>query len=118
MENIMIILKDIVGEKAIEPNRGEDIRNLIVSNINDGNSVTVDFQGIKAMLSLFLNPAIGDLYGELPSETIKERFKVINVPSEYALTLKKVIERAKQFYSNESTIAKIANEEMHNDENM
>ncbi len=93
-----IKLFELVGEKAIEPNKGEEIGNIIKENIQKGNNVEVDFTDITSILSMFLNPAIGDLYGFFSEEEIKRSLKVKNVPNEYLEMFASVINRAKNYY--------------------
>ena len=110
-----IELLQLVGEKAIEPDKGENIGNMIVEFIKNGNDVELDFSGITSILSLFLNPAIGDLYGHFSEETIKEKLKVANVPKEYLDTLKNVVDRAKSYYADPERKAKQIDEVINND---
>ena len=93
-----IKLFEIVGEKAIEPNKGELVGDIIRENLQKGNNVEVDFSGITSILSMFLNPAIGDLYGAFSEEEIKIFLKVKNVPNEYLEMLSSVVNRAKTYY--------------------
>ena len=97
--SVIINLFKEVGPKAIEHDKGEQIGEMISNNIKNGQKVIVDFDGITNILSLFLNPAIGDLYGKFEPDVIKENLQVKNVPEEYLDTLKNVIDRAKSYYA-------------------
>jgi hypothetical protein len=110
-----IYLKELVGEKAVEPDKGENVKKIIISNIKSGNKVELYFDGITSMLSLFLNTAIGDLYGVFSEEEIKANLAVKNVPKEYLDTLQRVIERAKKFYKNQDEVTKMIDEVIEND---
>lgn len=108
MQSITIVVKDVIKtNKAIESASGEKLHERISAQIKQGNAVVLDFKGITTMLSLFLNPAIGDLYGIFPEEIIKEYLKIENFPSEYTETFRRVIARAKNFYSNKEKITNI-----------
>ena len=108
----IINVKDVIGNsKAIESESGEKIKAIITERIKNGNDVVLDFKGITSMLSLFLNPAIGDLYGEFSEEEIRQHLSVENFPQEHLETFKRVVERAKDFYRNKENITKILDEE-------
>lgn len=107
MKEITLSIKEIVGSKAIENSEGENIRVLISNQIKLGNNVVVDFKGVTSILSLFLNPAIGDLYGEFSEEQVKKQLRIENFPPEYIETFKRVVERAKEFYKDQEAISNV-----------
>ena len=107
MNEVTLNVKQIVGPKAIENSEGEKIRILISNNMKHGNNVVVDFKGVTSILSLFLNPAIGDLYGEFSEEQVKKQLRIENLPSEYIETFKRVVERAKEFYKDKEAMSSV-----------
>ena len=111
MDFVRISVKDIVGSKAIEASSGEKIRETIAFHIKKGNSVVLDFKGVTSILSLFLNPAVGDLYGEFSEIEVREHLRFTNLPTEYGETFKRVIDRAKEFYKNRDVVTKIIDKE-------
>ena len=107
MNEITLSIKELVGSKAIENSEGEKIRILISNHIKRGNNVVVDFKGVTSILSLFLNPAIGDLYGDFSEEQVKNQLRIENLPPEYIETFKRVVDRAKEFYKDKETISSV-----------
>ncbi|MFI3226218.1 MAG: STAS-like domain-containing protein [Clostridia bacterium] len=116
MNKKVIKVLDIVGgPSAVEPTKAKEINREILEEINSGNQVVLDFAGITSVLTLFLNPAIGDLYGELEPETIKKFFSVENVNDEFKDVFKLVINRAKRFYKNKDILTNAIAEEFDNE---
>lgn len=110
-----IYLKDIVGEKAIEITKGEQVRGLISSYFKDDYVVEVYFDGMTSILTMFLNPAFGDLYADFSEEFIKKHLSVKNVPNEYLDLFKRVLDRAKDFYKDKEKMTKILDEALDDD---
>src|SRR5699024_8879030 len=55
------------------PIKGEELFRRIVELLNDKKTVTLDFNGITNVTTAFLNRAIGNLYNEFDSETLKRK---------------------------------------------
>lgn len=113
MDSIKLKLNEIIkSNKAIDSNDGENLNMLITKNISQNKKVILDFDGIISILSLFLNPAIGDLYGKFSEKEIKEHLIIENFLPEYNETLKRVVDRAKEFYKDEESVTRIIDQGM------
>lgn len=105
MDNYIVKLHDIVGDRAVSVAQGEEVKKILVDKLNEikdlqlNSQVVVDFSGINNLLTVFMNTAIGDLYDLFVAEFLKDHLSVKNVPTGYRNTLKRVVDRAKQFYS-------------------
>jgi len=81
---------------AVSAADGEDLNKVIVDHLKKKTPVSVDFVGIDLIISAFLNPAIGKLYGQFSSEEIRALVKIVHMSNDDAQLLKIVIEHAKK----------------------
>lgn len=103
MSNTMIMLKiskEINNSLAVSSDDGNKIFRIIVPMLRNGETLELDFEGIDIMTSAFLNAAIGQLYSEFKSEQLNSLLKLVNVADEDRSLIKKVIERAKEYFAN------------------
>ena len=85
---------------ALTSDEGEIINNLICEAFEKGFSVAVDFEGIRAINTAFLNTAIGKLYSKYDSQYLNQHLAIHNISDSDLLYLKKAIEAAKDYYKN------------------
>jgi hypothetical protein len=97
---IIRIFEEVGGDSAISVEDGDAIFKKIDNAISNGMSVTLDFQNIKLIITAFLNAAIGQLYSKYNSEQLNDKLNIENISSEDIRLFKKVIERAKEYFSN------------------
>lgn len=90
---------DITGSRAIlDTPDGDVLFNKLLKNFKDGHIVTLDFEKVDTILSMFLNSAIAPLYEIYDSDFLKQHLIIKNMSDEDKITLKRVNSRAKQFY--------------------
>jgi hypothetical protein len=89
---------------AISTEEGEQLFSLIEQELRKSNNVTLDFSNINIIVSTFLNASIGQLYGKYDSDFIKEHLTVENMSSEDLAVLKKVTDRAKEYFSDKNNL--------------
>lgn len=99
--------------QGVIPDEGKPIYDLIQEAISKKEDVILDFAEIELMTTAFLNVAIGNLYRDNSSDTLKQYLKLVNVSPENARRIKKVTDTAKQFYSDkekfENTVNSVLN---------
>jgi hypothetical protein len=109
-ENFVIrIFEEVGGGSAISVDDGSAIYRKIDAALSQGLKVQLDFQNIDLIITAFLNAAIGQLYSKYSSEVLNEKLKLINVKPEDVRLFKKVIERAKEFFTHHSDFEDTAN---------
>lgn len=101
---------DAIGDRATDMRQGDSICKMIVSGFEAGEHVTLDFEGMKTILSTFLNTAIGKLYQNYTSEFLNANLRLVNICPEDKFILSRVIARAKDFYSNPALITEALDE--------
>lgn len=100
--NIKVI--EYIGDRATDMKQGDEIYQLIIQGFNNDEIVTVDFEGLNTVLSTFLNNAIGTLFKDYKSDFLNKNLKIQNLCEDDMFILRRVIKRAKEFYSNESLV--------------
>lgn len=92
-------VKDIIGSSyASATDHGDLIFKKIDSLFKQSEEVIIDFDEIDIIVSTFLNASIGQLYGYYTSEFIRTHLKVKNMSNDDLNILKKVIERAREYF--------------------
>ncbi|MBU0701451.1 STAS-like domain-containing protein [bacterium] len=99
------IFEQIGSSAAVSSEDGELLYNRIAKGLKEKEvKVILDFINIELITSTFLNAAIGQLYNEYDSPFLRERLKVENMTGEDLELLKKVVERAKEYFKNKATM--------------
>ncbi|WP_165175256.1 STAS-like domain-containing protein [Desulfovibrio sp. ZJ369] len=88
---------------GISAEDGQKVFNRIRQGISEGKLITISFDRINMLISLFLNVAIGQLYGCLKEEMIRKQLKVEGLSPDDRELLKRVIENAKNYYANKKS---------------
>lgn len=102
---------DCIGDRATDMKQGDQIYDLIIDGFHKGEVVHVDFAGMKTILSTFLNNAVGTLYKDYTSEYLNKNLKIDNLCDDDLFILRRVAQRAKDFYSNPQLITKVLDTE-------
>lgn len=102
MENkeMVINVYNLIGDEfATEPKDGDKIFTLISKSLKEKKHINVSFTNIKLLTTAFLNTAIGQLYRDFSSEDIKNYLSISNLNDSGLISLKRVVDTAKVFYS-------------------
>lgn len=109
-------IKEIINsDTALSPDSGLRVYDVLDSAISKSETVELDFSGIEVMTSAFLNAAIGQLYSKFSSEDLNLYLKVRNLPVEDRALLKKVIERAKDYFKDKRVFDERMNQRYENE---
>lgn len=92
-------IKDLVGENCITLDDGTNIYKRIHPELLADRSVELDFTGVSVFASPFFNAAIGQLLKDNSSEKLNRLLKITNLTSAGVTVIRRVIENAKQYYS-------------------
>ncbi len=90
---------ELVGENCMTQQAGQQVYELIYPDLHSGQTVELDFAGVKRFLSVFFNFAIGQLMRDIDSEALSNLLKVSNLTPVGQQTYERVFENAKQYYS-------------------
>jgi len=106
MKDIRISIFELIASSAaVSSEDGEALYQRITKGLKEeGIRIILDFMNIELITSTFLNAGIGQLYNKYDSPFLKERLKVENMATEDLELLKKVVERAKEYFKEKSQI--------------
>lgn len=102
MDNsVNIKVADLIGSPlCISSEDGNKVYDQISALIKDGRDIVLSFERVKLLISLFLNAAIGRLYGSFNEDEIRAHLRVEGLTPEDMEILKKVVANAKKYYAN------------------
>lgn len=90
----------LVGENCITLDDGQKVYDLIHPELAAGRPVVLDFQGTRIFASPFFNAAIGQLLEDVSPENLNRLLSVSDLGPVGMNVLTRVIENAKEYYSN------------------
>lgn len=88
-----IKLSELVGAQCASIDDGQKVYSLLAPEFKEGNSVELDFQEVKSVLTPFLHNCIGRLLNEYEKETIMERLVLCNISAEHLKQVNLYIDR-------------------------
>jgi hypothetical protein len=108
----------VVGSNlCIASDDGEKVHETIVAALEGGRRVRLSFEGVEDLTSAFLNTAVGQLYGEFTEERLKSAMlPPVDISSDDLFLLKRVVERAKEFFSDPERYRQAALEALGDDD--
>ncbi|MEA5528743.1 STAS-like domain-containing protein [Dolichospermum sp. UHCC 0684] len=92
---------DIVGEYAITVDGGQKLYNQIHPYLLRGETVELDFSGVKVFGSPFVNFAFGQLLKDIPAEKLRQLLEFISLNADGLDVINHVMANAKRYYSDE-----------------
>jgi hypothetical protein len=107
-----INLVEVVGNSiCVTDGDGKKVYDVIFSALSNESEIIISFDGVTDLTPTFLNNAIGQLYGKFKKDYIKSKLRVSNVSKNDMVLLKRVVDRAKSFFEDQ-TILEIDQNEM------
>ncbi len=101
---IKIKVSDLIGSQlCISVEDGQKVFDKVDQLVKDGNHVTISFENVTMLISVFLNVAIGQLYGSFSEEAIRTQLKVEGLSSDDMTLVKSVVDNAKKYYLNKKS---------------
>ena len=100
-ERINLRVADIIGSPVcISAEDGQKVFDKMVPLLRAGKKITLSFEKVDMLISLFFNVAIGQLYDTFSEEDIRASVEVRGLDSDDLEMLKRVVDNAKKYYSN------------------
>lgn len=100
-DRITIKVADLIGSPlCISAEDGQKIFEKVESLLKDGKRVNISFDRVTMLVSLFLNVAIGQLYGSFGEQEIRSLVQVEGLSGDDMELLKRVVDNAKRYYAN------------------
>lgn len=103
LNTIDIKVVDTIGKVlCISEEDGQIIFEKISSILKNGDGVNINFDGACVISTLFMNTAIGKIYGSFDEDNIKTLVKIEGLSPENKEVLRFVVDNAKRYYSTKS----------------
>lgn len=100
-DKITIKVADIIGSPlCISAEDGQKIFEKLESLLGQDKEVTISFDRVTTIISLFLNAAIGQLYRRFDEDRIKSLVKVEGLTDDDMEMLQRVTYNAKRYFAN------------------
>ena len=97
---ITLRVSDILGSPlCISAEDGQRIFDKLQPLLKEGRQIEVSFERITVLISLFLNAAIGQLYGSFSDDEIRSHIKVTGLDNDDMEMLRRVKENAQNYYA-------------------
>jgi len=107
MKKIRISIFEQIGSSAaVSSEDGDLLYKRILKGLEEDVVVILDFMNIELVTSTFLNAAIGQLYSRYDSPFLRAHLKVEKFAKEDLELLKKVVERAKEYFRDKEKMEK------------
>lgn len=117
MNNIRVNIFELISSHAaVSTDDGDKLYERINKILQSKNKAVLDFNNIELITSTFLNSSIGKLYGYYESSFIKDHLSIENLSDDDILLLKKVIDRAKEYFFEKEKVEKGIRETFKDDE--
>jgi len=116
-ETVRIEVAALVGSGlCVASEDGDVVHEAIVPALKAGKRVEISFRDVEDVTSAFLNAAVGQLYGEFSEDTIRTGLSVVNMAQEDLQTLKRCVDRAKEYFKDPDRFHVAATESLGDDE--
>lgn len=100
-EQVTIRVADIIGSPlCISAEDGQKVYEKLVPLLKQGRKVTISFERVTTIISLFLNAAIGQFYGVFDESRLNDLLSVTGLTDDDLDMLKRVVDNAKRYYAN------------------
>ncbi|MDE6369892.1 MAG: STAS-like domain-containing protein [Duncaniella sp.] len=104
--NEIKIIDEVSLKQGVTPDEGMPIYNRIISWLDKGETVTLDFDQVELVTTAFLNVIIGKLYEKYTGEQLNNMLKFKNLTKSIAIRIKAVADTAKVYYKNQELFNK------------
>ena len=114
---ITVRVFDIIGGPlCVSTSDGQRLYDKIAPLLKAGSPVVLSFERIEILISAFLNAAVGQLYGELPEESIRALLSFRDLADDDREMLERVIENAKMYFKTPDDFDRVWREELGDEE--
>ncbi len=94
-----LFIRDQIGPRCIIKEDGQKIYNAIHGALRDGETVTLDFEGVSQFASPFFNFAIGQLLKDIDKVDLERLLRNEHLNETGKLVVERVIENAARYHS-------------------
>jgi hypothetical protein len=112
-EPLEIRVTDVIGgPRAIDAADGAKVYEQVLGALRGSRKVRLSFDGIRMVITAFLNECVGKLYGALPGEQIDEMLEVTDLLPPFQSSLEKSVEWSKAYYADPERMERALREDL------
>jgi len=100
------------GPRGIDAADGAKVYEEVLTALKAGQRVRLSFDGIRMVITAFLNESVGKLYGALPAEQIDEMLEIIDLLPAFQTSLEKSVEWSKAYYADPERMERALREDL------
>lgn len=104
------VLKVVGDSICVTDEDGTKVYDVINNALFDEKKIIISFDGVTDLTSVFLNNAIGQLYGKYQEAFVKSKISVTDISKNDVVILKRVVDRAKSFFADPNHYTRVAND--------
>ncbi len=93
-----LTIKDKIGPRCIIKEDGQKIYDEIHGHLKNGETVTLDFNGVSQFASPFFNFAIGQLLKDIPETDLRRLLQIEHMNETGKMVVERVIENAAKYH--------------------
>jgi hypothetical protein len=94
------MVRDIVGRPlCVAADDGERVCEKVSQLLRGGLPVVLSFEGVDLLTAVFLNAAVGSLYGEFSGDCIRSLVTVSDMAGDDRAILRAVVDNAQRYFS-------------------
>lgn len=97
-----VSVKDRIGLRCIIKEDGQEIYNAIHGALQNGETVTLDFNGVDQFASPFFNFAIGQLLKDIAEADLRRLLQIEHLNETGRLVVARVIENAAKYHGDKN----------------
>ena len=90
---------DIIGGPLVSASDGQRLHDKIAPLLKAEMPVVLSFEQVDTLIPVFLNAAVGQLYGELPENRLRTLLSVRDLAADMLEMLTHVVDNAKLYFS-------------------
>ena len=103
-ESVIVKVTDIIGSPlCISTEDGQKVYKRVESLLKRDQQVQISFDHVELLISLFLNVAIGQLYGSFSEDKIRSQVRFEGLAEDDLDLLEHVVNNAKNYYENQQS---------------
>ena len=116
-EPITVRMFDVIGGPlCVSVSDGQRLHDKIAPLLKAGTPVVLSFERVDILISAFLNASVGQLYGELSKNRIRELLSVRDLAPDDLDMLSRVVDNAKLYFSRPEDFDRAWEEEVGDEE--
>ncbi len=113
---LTISVYEVVGSAlCVASDDGQKVHDRIAAALHESRNVALSFRNVKSLTSAFLNAAVGQLYGTFTEEQVKANLQVVDMEPDDLGLLKRVVDRAKEYFKDPTRFRNAAREVLGDD---